>query len=236
MPAGFFGVRGFAGLFAVCFGAVGALLTWRRPGNPVGWIFAAAGLAEAVNFATFEYRLAVSAGHRLRGGAYAGWVQLWIWVPFIALITVYLFLLFPDGHLPGLRWRPVSWLAGGFTVIAVAGLALNPGSERPNLPALSNPFGVTPAAVPLAVIGAGLAGLLSCVVAVGAQPAGDRHRAAADQVAGLLREPGRSGPGARGAPVADPRDAVPDRRRRGDGRGDDDAGRRRGRHPAVPAV
>ena len=60
-----------------------------------------------------------------------GWVQLWIWVPFIALITVYLFLLFPDGHLPGQRWRLVSWLAGGFTVIAVAGLALNPGSERP---------------------------------------------------------------------------------------------------------
>ena len=133
VPSGFFGIRGFDGLFAVCFGAVGALLTWRRPGNPVGWIFATAGLVEAVNFATFEYGLAASAGRRLPGGAYAGWVQLWIWVPFIALITVYLFLLFPDGGLPGLRWRPVSWLAGGFTVIAVAGLALNPGSERPNL-------------------------------------------------------------------------------------------------------
>ena len=162
VPSGFFGIRGFDGLFAVCFGAVGALLTWRRPGNPVGWIFAAAGLVAAVNFATFEYGLAASAGHRLPGSAYAGWVQLWIWVPFIALITVYLFLLFPDGHLPGPRWRPVSWLAGGFTVIAVAGLALNPGSERPNLPALSNPFGVTPAAVPLAATVAGLAGLLSC--------------------------------------------------------------------------
>jgi hypothetical protein len=162
VPSGFFGIRGFDGLFAVCFGAVGALLTWRRPGNPVGWIFAAAGLAAAVNFATFEYGLAASAGHRLPGSAYAGWVQLWIWVPFIALITVYLFLLFPDGHLPAPRWRLVSWLAGGFTVIAVAGLALNPGSERPNLPALSNPFGVTPAGAPLAATAAGLAGLLSC--------------------------------------------------------------------------
>jgi hypothetical protein len=162
VPTGFFGIRGFDGLFAVCFGAVGALLTWRRPGNPVGWIFAAAGLVEAVNFPTFEYGLAASAGHRLPGSVYAGWVQLWLWVPFIALITVYLFLLFPDGHLPAPRWRLVSWLAGGFTVIAVAGLALNPGSERPNLPALSNPFGVTPAAAPLAATGAGLAGLLSC--------------------------------------------------------------------------
>jgi len=69
----------------------------------------------------------------------------------------------PPGRPPGsgLRWRLVSWLAGGCSVIAVAGLAL-PGSERPDLPALSNPFGVTPAAVPLAAIVAGLAGLLGC--------------------------------------------------------------------------
>ena len=62
VPNGFFGVRGFSGLYAVGFGGVGALLTWRRPGHPVGWIFAVAGMVEAVNFATFEYGLAVAAG------------------------------------------------------------------------------------------------------------------------------------------------------------------------------
>jgi len=41
-----------------------------------------------------------------------GWLQLWMWLPFVALVTVYLFLLFPDGRLPGPSWRPVSWLAG----------------------------------------------------------------------------------------------------------------------------
>ena len=105
LPRGFFGIRGFTGLYAAGFGGVGALLTWRRPGHPVGWIFAAAGLVEAVDFATFEYGLAASAGHSLPGSAYLGWVQLWIWVPFITLITIYLFLLFPDGHPPSLRWR-----------------------------------------------------------------------------------------------------------------------------------
>jgi hypothetical protein len=55
LPRGFFGIRGFTGLYAAGFGGVGALLTWRRPGHPVGWIFAAAGLVEAVDFATFEY-------------------------------------------------------------------------------------------------------------------------------------------------------------------------------------
>jgi hypothetical protein len=164
VPNGFFGVRGFSGLYAVGFGGVGALLTWRRPGHPVGWIFAAAGMVAAVDFATFEYGLAVAAGRGLPAGEYVGWLQLWIWVPFITLITVYLFLLFPDGRLPGPRWRLVSWAAGGFSVIAIAGLAFTPGSERPNLPALRNPFGVAPAAAPFDAAVAGIAGLLGCVV------------------------------------------------------------------------
>src|SRR5579859_2058233 len=129
VPKGFFGIRGFADLYAIGFGGVGALLTWRRPGHPVGWILAVMGLVEAVDFVTFEYGLAASAGHGLPGGAYVGWVQLWIWVPFVALAAVYLVLLFPDGRVSSPRWRLVSWLAGGFAVIAVAGLAVSPGSD-----------------------------------------------------------------------------------------------------------
>ena len=164
VPKGSFGVRGFSGLWAMGFGGVGALLTWRRPGHPVGWIFAAAGLVAAVNFATFEYALAAVVGHRgLPGGEYVGWVQLWIWLPFVALITVYLFLLFPDGRLPRPGWRLVSRLAGGFAVIEVAGLALTRGPVA-SLPILRNPFGVSPAWVPLTAIGFGLVGLLGCVV------------------------------------------------------------------------
>jgi len=99
----------------------------------------------------------------LPGGEYVGWVQLWIWVPFIALIAVYLFLLFPDGRLPGPGWRRVSRLAGGFGVLEVAGLALTRGTVA-SLPVLRNPFGVSPAWVPLTAIGSGLVGLLGCVV------------------------------------------------------------------------
>ena len=164
VPRGFFGIRGFAGLYAIGFGGAGALLTWRRPGHPVGWVLAITGLVEAADFATFEYGLAASAGHSLPGSAYVGWVQLWIWVPFVALVAVYLVLLFPDGRLPAPGWRPVSWLAGGFAVIAIAGLAFSPGSDRPNLPRLGNPFGVTPAAIPFGGAVAGLAGLVCCVV------------------------------------------------------------------------
>jgi hypothetical protein len=164
VPRGFFGIRGFYGLFAASFGGVGALLTWRRPGHPVGWIFAVAGLLAAVNLATFEYGLAASAGHRLPGAGYVGWVELWIWVPFVTLITLYLFLLFPDGRLPTPRWRPVAWLGGAFAAIGTAGVALTLGSDRPDLPGLRNPFGLAPAAVPLGAAGAGLAGLVCCAV------------------------------------------------------------------------
>ena len=164
VPSGSFGVRGFSGLWAVGFGSVGALLTWRRPGHPVGWVFATAGVLAAADFASFEYALAAVVGQRgLPAGEYVGWLQLWIWVPFIALITVYLFLLFPDGRLPGPRWRLASWLAGGFAVIAATGLAVTPGTVV-NLRALRNPLGVDPAAASDTVIGSGLAGLLGCAL------------------------------------------------------------------------
>jgi hypothetical protein len=114
VPSGSFGVRGFSGLWAIGFGGVGALLTRRRPHHPVGWIFAVAGLLAAADFASFEYALATVVGHRgLPAGKYVGWLQLWIWLPFVALIAICLPLLFPDGRLPGPRWRPVSWAAAG---------------------------------------------------------------------------------------------------------------------------
>jgi signal transduction histidine kinase len=164
VPGGSFGVRGFSGLWAVGFGSVGALLTWRRPGHPVGWLFAAAGMLAAVDFASFEYALAAVVGRRgLPAGEYVGWLQLWIWVPFIALITVYLVLLFPAGRLPGPRWRLVGWMAAGFGVIAATGLAVTPGTVV-NLRALRNPFGVDPATASNTAIACGLAGLLGCVV------------------------------------------------------------------------
>ena len=163
-PAGFFGVRGFTGLWALGFGGMGALLTLRRPSHPVGWILAAAGLLAAVDFVSFEYGLAAADHRGLPAGEYVAWPQQWIWVPFIALITVYLPLLFPDGRLPGPRSRRVSWAAGGFTAIAVTGLALSPGSDRPNLPALKNPFGVPLPAGSFDAISFALAGLLGCAV------------------------------------------------------------------------
>jgi signal transduction histidine kinase len=164
VPAGYFGFRGFDGVLAVTFGAMGALLTSRRPHHPVGWLFAAAAVLLGASYATSEYGLAATAGHRLPAAPYVGWVELVVWVPFLALLTVYVFLLFPTGRLPGPRWRLVGWLGGTSALIATAGVAMAPGRETPNLPGLRNPLGVTPVAVPNILTVVGLAGMLSCAI------------------------------------------------------------------------
>jgi signal transduction histidine kinase len=164
LPRTFFGVRGFDGVLAIAFGGLGALLTWRRPSHLIGWIFAAAATLLGVSFTCFEYGLAAVAGHSVPAARYVGWVQVWIWVPLVTLLAVYVLLLFPTGHLAGRRWRLVGWLGGGFAAVAAAGVAVIPGGEAPNLPGLRNPLGIAPAHAAYAATVVGLAGMVSCSV------------------------------------------------------------------------
>jgi hypothetical protein len=98
-------------------GVLGFVLAWRRPGNPLGWMFLAAAvflaLSEDASFYTVaDYRL-----HH--GGLPLGWVAVLAqpgWAPAIVLFGLAV-LLFPDGALPSPRWRPVLWV-----YLAVAGL------------------------------------------------------------------------------------------------------------------
>ncbi len=100
---------------------VGALVTRRRPGNPVGWVFlttaATSGVLGAANAAytrAFE-ALVVDpppAGTVPQVGAMAtvsAWGSSWLWLVLLYLMTFLTFLLFPDG-LPSRRWRPLLWL------------------------------------------------------------------------------------------------------------------------------
>ena len=155
------------------------------------------------------------------------------------MITVYLFLLFPDGHLPSPRWRPVGWLGGAFAIIAIAGLAFC-GSDRPDLPGLRNPLGMTPAAVPFDAVVAGLAGLLGCAVLAAWSlvvrsrwgTAVQRHQikwlAYSGCLVALALVPAA-------ALALTPGDPGPDRRGRGIRRRAGGAGRGRGRRAEVPA-
>ena len=128
----------------VSFSVVGALIASHRPENPIGWIFLAEGFCYGLLGAGDEYAiyaLLTNPGALPLGGE-ASWLGQWIWAPGLGLSLVFLPLLFPDGHPPSNRWRPVGWLGGlsiGLTVVSSMtllwperGPALLTGDESPS--------------------------------------------------------------------------------------------------------
>jgi len=109
--------------------AVGVIVAWRQPGNPMGWILLAVmGCIALENDASF-YSVA---DYRLHHGALPlGWVAVLLqpaWAPAIVLLGLAV-LLFPDGRPPSPRWRWVLvvyvavgsvWMAGALIVAATA--------------------------------------------------------------------------------------------------------------------
>jgi signal transduction histidine kinase len=100
-------------LFVIAFGVVGALVATRQPGNPIGWIFV--GVALLWGLASGGSGVAEYARARHWSISepllIADWLGAWIFIPGIYVPITFLFLLFPDGHLPSRRWLPISWLA-----------------------------------------------------------------------------------------------------------------------------
>src|SRR5215208_5825533 len=128
----------------VSFSVVGALIASHRPENPIGWIFLAEGFFYGLLIAGDEYAIyaLLTNPGALPLGAEASWVGKWIWAPGLGLSLVFLPLLFPDGHPPSHRWRPVGWLGGASIGLAVVssmivlwperGPALVTGDESPS--------------------------------------------------------------------------------------------------------
>ncbi len=108
-------------MFVTAFATVGALLSWKRPSNPVGWLLSVTGLSYAL--ATFAISLHNVAGARV----WADWLGNWLWGFGISISGTFLLLLFPTGSLPSRRWRPVAWVAGIGTAAFVLGSWFAPG-------------------------------------------------------------------------------------------------------------
>jgi hypothetical protein len=150
-----------AGL-AISFPTVGALIAARRPRNPIGWIFIAAGLSSAATFATSEYALYTlfAEPHALPGGIAAAWISAWVGTFAFGLVFTFLFLLFPDGRLLSRRWRPVAWLAIASLSTVMVATALRPtlgdetGEPVPNgaPETVANPVGIAGADSSLAAV------------------------------------------------------------------------------------
>jgi MFS family permease len=159
-------------LCTLAFATVGAAVVWHRRHHLVGWLFCLGGLALAVQaFAAFyaTHALVASPGS-LPGGRVMGWLGTWVSAPALLLISLFCFLLFPDGRLPSASWRPVAWLDGLLLGVTTLGLTVRPG-PLVVLPSATNPFGASGTAARLTdglVVVAALLLPLAVVASVGA--------------------------------------------------------------------
>src|SRR5215207_2780699 len=128
------------------FVALGILVVHRRPGNPVGWIIAGVGVT-AVASGFLEsygvYALFTEPG-RFSEGETTAWLSTLIFIPVLFAAPAMLFLLFPNGNLPGRRWRVVFWLVILTTCSTMAGNALNAVLNDAPFKGVDNPLVVDP--------------------------------------------------------------------------------------------
>jgi hypothetical protein len=152
---------------------IGLVLTLRRPANPIGWLFAAAGLAWSLPIPSEPWLDRLVADHRplpllAQAAAVHGEFN---WAPATVLGVTLPALLVPDGHFRSRRWRPVAATAIAAAALVLLGSALAPSQLEdhpiPNPFALPGPAGTTASA--LAALGtilwiATMVASLTCVV------------------------------------------------------------------------
>lgn len=179
-------------LFAA-FGGVGIVLALRQPRNRIGWIMLGCIIVLALGgvaarYAVLDYRL----GHHGLPLAPVA-VVLGNSAQVLALLALpVIILLFPDGQLPGARWRWLLWAYAGFGVCLMALTVATPLAEvvdhdiridsSGNLTSSSHQSGAL----------AGLPGWVGAVVVVGlagtALPTVGRHVLGWRQAAGERRQ------------------------------------------------
>jgi class 3 adenylate cyclase len=108
----------------VLFAIVGAVIAWRRPKLPIGWLFCTAGLLGVVGGIAARAAVhALAAGHWSSAGGAAAWLSAALWYPNIALLVLGS-LLFPSGRPPSRAWWAVAWLLGAGAAVATVAMVL----------------------------------------------------------------------------------------------------------------
>jgi hypothetical protein len=188
--------------FPIGYATIGLVLSLRRPANPIGWLYAASGLAWALGepfqpwldqLIRDHWPLPVAAQLAAVAGGF-------LWAPAVALGLTVPFLLLPGGRLRSYRWRVVVATAATGAGLVLAAGSLIPG--RLGETAVANPFALAGAAGTLATglfdaglalhAGSAVAALVSLVLRFGASRGVERQQlrwvaaGGAAAVAGLL--------------------------------------------------
>jgi hypothetical protein len=153
-------------VYPLGYATVGLVLTLRRPANPIGWLYAAAGLMWSLSIPGDSWVDQLLADHRpLPPAAELSAVfGEFNWAPATVLGVILPALLVPDGRLRSRRWRPVAAAAVAVGVLVLVGGALAPAVlEDTSIP---NPFGLPGLAGQVAEVVGGLSTLLWVVLMV----------------------------------------------------------------------
>lgn len=171
------GIAGFAGfvgqfhLFGVIvslgFCALAVIVLRQHPGHAVGAL--AAGIAWAFALSvTLEHHGYLGLDRGWPGATWLVWAGTWIWFPGLWAVPTLLLLRFPDGRLPGPRWRVAEIWSVVALLLLAAGMALTPYGEADLAPLVDT---ANPVASPLGprLLGVALpAGLLAVAAALAA--------------------------------------------------------------------
>jgi signal transduction histidine kinase len=141
-----FGLFGI--VVVISFSVLGALIAAHRPSNPIGWLFCGVGLSFGLAALSTEWATSafVERPGMLPFGGFMSWLGTFTWSPGTLVLFTFLILLFPDGHLPSRRWRPVGWLSGVALFLVVVPIAVTGWAVRG--PLLVNLSESAPASAP----------------------------------------------------------------------------------------
>ncbi len=145
-------------LFGICGSAyafIGGMICARTPNVRIGGLLLGLGWSVVLPLAVMA-----QAALDLPGSAWAPWLLELVSTPTFPLVVL-LLLLFPDGHLPSPRWRPVVWLTAAIVVVSIPFSGSEPPISDPSGPeAVANwlmvdahlPFMLIPVALLLGAI------------------------------------------------------------------------------------
>ena len=123
---------------------VGLVLLRKTPSNPLAWALTTVGVFTSVGSLAgeyAEYSFGTEGVTPLPGATFAAWINAWWWFPTIAIVFLFVPLLFPNGQSLSPRWRWLTWLSVALLAVMVLTAPLNPVLSGDTYE-VANPIGV----------------------------------------------------------------------------------------------
>ena len=167
VPGGGVPIAVFEGVILGAIAVIGAVVSSRKPRNPIGWILSAIAffLGVLILCAHLFWSLALGDPEPSGDAVFVAWLASWTWVPAMIPALSLFALYFPTGRPPTRRWLWVQWVAATAILTSLVSEAFRNGKlqEYP----VANPYGAEGSlATAVDVIGfVGFATMLTAMVA-----------------------------------------------------------------------